>query len=140
MYLTVIIHHEPNQSFGEPNSNLKFCGMFNVLLLLPKFFLLGCEDKDVSQILTDKDFVFLSKNIGKNWKRFARHVNIEDNEIDEIIESPVRNEDKCYKVFKELERKQELVNWSSIKKALEKIELYQLITKFSKLQHDNFQV
>lgn len=139
MYLTVIIHHEPNQSFGEPNSNLKFCGMFNVLLLLPKFFLLGCEDKDASQILTDKDFVFLSKNIGKNWKRFARHVNVGDNEIDEIEVDTVRNQDKCLKVFKELERKQKSVNWTFIKKALQEIELHQLIAEF-KPQQNNLQI
>ena len=66
-----------------------------------------------------------------NWKRFARHVNIKDNEIDEIIASKFdRNEDKCYKVFNELKRKHGLVKWKLVEITMQELGLNQKVSEF----------
>ena len=101
-----------------------------------KFYFSGYDfHKDSSQQLSESNLQDLSNHIGKDWKRFARHVGIEENEIEEIMASRnSRSDDRCLKVFTELKRRQGLVKWNQVKKAMEELGLNQRITYFASNQ------
>ena len=86
----------------------------------------GDEDKS----LQEPHFNFLSTEIGPTWKRFARQFDIEDNKIVEITKSCNRDQDGCFKVFKELERRDGSVKWKPIEMALQELELVNIISKY----------
>ena len=71
----------------------------------------------------------ISQKVGREWKRFARNFDIEDEVIDGIDEDgdlPTFR-DKCHQVFKKLEVGR-VVKWNLIKEALDEIGKSNIIT------------
>ena len=75
------------------------------------------------------DLYFLSEEIGRHWKRFARQFNIEDDKVDHIANTDSRYEDKFFKVFDELTRRDGSVKWKPIENALRELRLNATIFK-----------
>ena len=75
---------------------------------------------------------FLSKTIGRKYKRLARNLDIKDDDIDEIEHSLNYSlmEDKCLQVFQLLLTKKGAVEWSQVKKALESFYQTGIISQF----------
>lgn len=76
------------------------------------------------------DLYFLSKEIGGNWKRFARQFNIEDDKVDHIANTVIRHQDRCFKVFHELTRRDGSVKWKPIEMALQELGLMSTISNY----------
>ena len=75
----------------------------------------------------------ISLKVGREWKRFARNFDIEDEVIDDIDEDgdlPTL-QDKCHQVFKKLEE-DKVVKWNLVKEALDEIGKRNIITEFEK--------
>lgn len=74
---------------------------------------------------------YLSRRIGKNWKRFGRNLEIADDIIDEIDvnEDNGSLEDKCIAVIKKFVYDAEL-NWNHIKDVLMEIEIVNVALEF----------
>ena len=75
--------------------------------------------------------IFLSKKVGRNYKRLARNLEISDSCIDDIEHDklPYHGE-KCLRVFRHLKRKYGIVKWNQIKKALQAFHQTQIISDF----------
>ena len=76
---------------------------------------------------------FISRRIGKKWKRFARNLEIEDYVIDEIDvnEDNVSLEDKCMAIINKSGNNEEL-KWNQIKYVLTEIDLAYVAVAFEK--------
>ena len=97
------------------DSNFSFLRSSGSLLLFLKCYFLGNpDDEDSSDSLQKKDFNFLSKRIGPDWKRFARQFNIEDNKVSDITNKSSRCQDRCYDVFNELSAHYGSVKWKLV--------------------------
>lgn len=85
------------------------------------FVLLENLDHESPNNELDDDMLnFLSEKIGMEYKRLARNLDINDQEIEEI--DNIRNlnlQDKCFRVFRKLKRDNGIVEWNQVKKALE---------------------
>ena len=88
------------------------------------------DDDDKIDTLTPKDFRFLSVRIESNWKRFARQLLIEEYKIDDIADKKDRGQDRCFKVFNELMKREGSVDEKPIKMALKEIKLDMVISEF----------
>ena len=76
----------------------------------------------------------ISQKVGREWKRFARNLDIEDEVIDDIEEDGdlASLEDKCRQVLLNLEEVNKNVTWSLIREALDEIGKHNIITEFEK--------
>lgn len=75
--------------------------------------------------------IFLSKKVGKNYKRLARNLDISDSCIDDIEHAKLSyHEEKCSRVFRQLKREYGIVKWNQIKKALQAFHQTQIISDF----------
>ena len=83
--------------------------------------------------LSSKMRLFISQKVGKEWKRFARNFDIEDEVIDDIEEDAdlPTLQDKCHQVLKKLEV-DKVVKWNLVKEALHEIGKRNIITEFEK--------
>ena len=77
-----------------------------------------------------RDLHFLSVHIGRRWKRFARQFNIEDDKVDHIANTDSQCQDKCFKVFDELTRRDGSVKWKPIENALRELRLMSTILEY----------
>lgn len=75
----------------------------------------------------------ISQKVGKEWKRFARNFDIEDEVLDDIDENGdlATLQDKCREVFQKLEA-EKAVKWNLVKEALDEIGKRNVITEFEK--------
>ena len=90
----------------------------------------NAADEDSSDDLQKRDFNFLSKEIGSDWKRFARQFNIEDYKISNIKNKSTEVHDRCFNVFKELARRYGSVKWKPIEMALKELGLKLAVTNY----------
>ena len=76
----------------------------------------------------------ISQKVGREWKRFAHNLNIEDEVIDDIEEDGdlASLEDKCRQVLLKFEEVDKYVTWNLIRKALDEIGKRNIITEFEK--------
>ena len=76
-------------------------------------------------------YSFISEEIGAEWKRLARNLNVDDITIDEICGDKTVNrfKDKCESVFSKLKGKTK-VTWELVKEALHEIGRGDIIKKF----------
>ena len=76
----------------------------------------------------------ISQKVGREWKRFAHNLNIEDEVIDDIEEDGdlTSLEDKCRQVLIKLEEVGKNVTWNLIREALGEIGKRNVITEFEK--------
>ena len=74
---------------------------------------------DGDEIKSNSDIVLhISRNIGHEWKRLARNLNIDDAEIDNIAQDTLSSlTDKCRGIFKVLGKKSK-ITWDIIEEAL----------------------
>ena len=73
---------------------------------------------------------FLSRKIGREYKRLARNLEMEDEVIDEIESKKCRMEEKCRQIFLELKRLDGYAEWTRIKRALEAFDQIEIISEF----------
>ena len=100
--------------------------MLLVLLLFE-----GKPDEKGGITLNTEMIYYLSRKIGKNWKRFARNLEMADHIIDEIDanEDNVSLEDKCKAVIKKFGYDVEL-KWNQIKDVLMEIGIVSVAVEF----------
>lgn len=96
-------------------------------------FLLENLNEEQDFELSSEMRLCISQKVGKDWKRFARNFDIEDEVVDEIDEDGVLPtlQDKCHQVFKKLEV-DKVVKWNLVKEALHEIGKRNIITEFEK--------
>ena len=75
--------------------------------------------------------LYISQRVCREWKRFARNFDIEDEVIDDIEESGglTNLQDKCLQVFKKLEV-DKAVKWNLVKEVLHEIGKLNVIAEF----------
>ena len=106
---------------------------FEVLLFSQRsYFFSGYRfDEDESDTLTENDYLFLCQEIGHRWKRFARQVDINENLIENIINTDCNDNDRCYKIFGKLGARDGSVKCNLVKMALQDLEYQNIIGKFN---------
>ena len=104
-----------------------------ILVSIINFVRLGNLGHEVSTNELNSDMLyFLSQIVGRKYKRLARNLDMEDDDIDEI-EHNVNNDsmkDKCFLVFEQLLVEKGSVEWNQVKKALESFYQTKIISKF----------
>ena len=75
--------------------------------------------------------LFISKKITKNWKRFARNLEVKDEVIDQIDVAEDLYQDKVLAVFKHFNENVEL-KWNQTKDVLKEIGLDIVTQEFEK--------
>ena len=89
----------------------------------------------------------ISYNIGSDWRRFGRHLNLEEAEL-ELIDSDIRKTtDKASKVLTSWCQKKKNQNWELLKVYLESFQRMDIITMVEKefksdktAQHDSIKI
>ena len=76
----------------------------------------------------------ISQKVGREWKRFAHNLDVQDEVIDDIEEDGdlASLEDKCRQVLLKFEEVDKYVTWNLIRKALDEIGKRNIITEFEK--------
>ena len=106
--------------------SLKYLKMVLVSILFQ-----GKPDHNGGMTLDADMFSFLSRKVGKSWRRFARNLEVDDDIIDEIDanDNNVSLEDKCMAVINKFDYEVEL-KWNQIKDVLIEIELVNVAVAF----------
>ena len=100
-------------------------------MLLVLILFEGKPDQKGGVTLNTEMIYYLSRRIGKNWKRFARNLDIADDIIDEIDanDDNLSLEDKCKGVIKKFGYDAEL-KWNQIKDVLMEIGIDSVAVEF----------
>ena len=89
------------------------------------------EPEESADIKIDDDMVFfLSKRVVTNWKRFARNLELRDEEIDEIEETQESFGDKFIAVITKFNADGGNLKWIQTKAVLEEIGLTKVMLEF----------
>ena len=86
--------------------------------------------------------IFISQKIGRDWKRLARNLDIEDKcEVDLLIIQKAKDcdklEDKCNEIFNEIRKKIDSLYWNCVKNALREIERNEIVSEFEEFYFEN---
>ena len=104
-----------------------------ILVSIINFVRLGNLGHEVSTNELNTDMLyFLSKLVGNKYKRLARNLDMEDEDIDGI-EHNINNDspqDKCLLIFRHILTEKGSVQWNQIKKALESFYQTGIISRF----------